>query len=114
MYNIAFLQDTHWDDKICLTAREEWNYKTMSAPFNTRAKGTSILLNRTFEFTLGAINIRQSGNYSFIELHLPSGLSTILGTMHSPNQYNLAMIQVITDIIEEYENPNVILVGDWH
>ena len=112
--DIIFLQDTHWDTEIGLLAKQEWDYKITFAPFNTRSRGTAILFNNTFKFSLGITKNDDSGNYTFIELVLPNTLCFILGSIYAPNQDCPNFISNLSNIITDYENPNIMLGGDWN
>ena len=113
-YDIIYLQDIHWDETTLILAKQEWDYKLVCAPFDTHSRGTAILFNNTFEFSLGIIKNDPNGNYTLVELYLPNKLSLILGSIYAPNQDTPNFIQNIKIIIEEFENPNILLGGDWN
>ena len=113
-YDVILLQDTHWDINISNQALEEWDYELVAAPFNTRSRSTAILINNTFEFTLGNRKNDINDNYSLVEISLPTGLDLLIGSIYAPNQDNPVFIRNLADLLEEYENPNILLVGDWN
>ena len=108
------LQDTHWDENISTQAIEEWDYKIISAPYDIRSRGTAILINNTFKFTVGNLKNDPNGNYSFVEISLPTGLELVIGSIYAPNQDNPHFIRNFNALIEDYENPNILLGGDWN
>ena len=76
-YDIALLQDVHWDSLTLDNARDEWGYKIIGAPYNTQSRGTAILLRNSFEFTIGDTLNDVQGNYSLAEIHLHTNFSFI-------------------------------------
>ena len=113
-FDIILLQDTHWDADTLKIAREIWDYEMISTTFDTRSRGAAIIFNNSFEFELGDSIIDPSGNYVFTELSLPSKISIILGSIYAPNQDEPVFITNLIEKIERYENPNIILGGDWN
>ena len=49
-FDIILLQDTHWSPTTILRVREEWEFKCINSTFSTHSRGTSILINNTFEY----------------------------------------------------------------
>ena len=93
---------------------DEWDGQYISSPHDTRSRGTAILLNNTFEFTLGTNIKSNTGNYCITELILPTKLSIVLATVYAPNQDDPDFIAEIISKIESFENPNIIIGGDWN
>ena len=111
--DIVLLQDTHWDPNIVSLVREEWNFTFLSTEYDTRSRGTAILFNNTFEFTLGQNHIDAHGNFCLTEVHLPEKLSIVLGSIYAPNQDSPQFITDLEATLKQYDNPNIILGGDW-
>ena len=112
--DIILLQDTHWDAQSAQKVNEEWGYEMCCLPFDTRSRGTAILLNNTFEFTIGITKTDPLGNYSLIELILPEKFTLVLGSIYAPNQDSPEFIQNLGSLLEEFENPNILVGGDWN
>ena len=112
--DIVLLQDTHWDPKIVSLVREEWNFTFLSTEYDTRSRGTAVLFNNTFEFTLGQNHIDAHGNFCLTEIHLPEKLSIVLGSIFASNQDSPQFITDLEAILKQYDNPNIILGGDWN
>ena len=75
---------------------------------------TAILFNNTFEFTLGECINDEGGNFSLTEIHLHTGLSLVLGSVYTPNQDKQDFIISLIEAIQNFENPNILLAGDWN
>ena len=112
--DIALLQDTHWDNNILAQAIEEWDFTIISTSYDTRARGTAILFRNSFEFSIGTKHIDPHGNYCISEISLSNGLNLVIGSIYCPNQDNPNFITNVDELIREFENPNVILGGDWN
>ena len=67
-----------------------------------------------FEFNLGAKHIDPLGNYCISEVNMIDSLSIAIGSIYCPNQDNPNFIPKLDELIQEFENPNVILGGDWN
>ena len=113
-YDVIFLQDVHWDKSTLDTVKEEWGYISIVSPYTTQARGTAILIDNTFEFSLGEKRISEIGNYSLVELNLPTGLSIVLGSIYGPNQDTQEFYKDLGKLIDNFENPSIILGGDWN
>ena len=101
-------------DNLTFTkAKEERGNKILCAPKNTYPSGTAILLNIRFEFTLYKTTTNDTGNYTITELQLHRGISLILGFIYCQNQDNPFFTNNIMEIIQSYENSNILLEGDW-
>ena len=113
-YDIALLQDIHWNQLTLNKAREEWGYNIVSAPLTTQSRGTAILLNNTFEFTMGDSYNDPLGNYSFVEIKLHTEFALVLGSIYAPNQDCPSFIKKLSETLQLFENPNLLIAGDWN
>ena len=113
-YDIGLLQDIHWYTKMLNNAMEEWEYKMICAPYTTNSRGTAILFDNSFEFTIGeSINDRM-GNFSITEIKLHTDFSLVLGSVYAPNQDSPEFIEYLTNSIQSFENFNILIAGDWN
>ena len=71
-------------------------------------------LNNSFEFSLGNSTLDNSGNYAFTEITLHNDLSIVIGSIYGSNQDNPQFINNLAEIINSYNNPNILLGGDWN
>ena len=113
-FDISLLQDIHWDKRTLENATEEWGYKIICAPLNTQSRGTAILLRNSFEFNIGDTINDPFGNYSLVELHLHNDFLLIIGSIYAPNQDRPDFITTLSENIESFENPNILIAGDWN
>ena len=113
-YDIVLLQDVHWDKVIQDKIKEEWGYISIISPYTTQARGTAILFDNTFEFSLGEQITSDIGNYTLVEMNLPTGMSIVLGSIYGPNQDTPEFYKDLGKLIEKFENPSIILGGDWN
>ena len=110
--DIILLQDTHWDSSVTCLVREEWNFTFLSTEYSTRSRGTAILFNNSFEFTIGQKHLDDQGNFCITEVHLPDKLSIVIGSIYAPNQDTPEFITELGTILKQYDN--IILGGDWN
>ena len=112
--DIILLQDVHWDQETLIMAKNELGCKIFSSTFTTQSRGTAILINNTFEFTIGEIKKDQGGNYTLVEIKLLNDITIVLGAIYGPNQDNPDFYNGLNDEIRNFGNPNIILGGDWN
>ena len=99
--NIALLQDTYWTPQLNNYITSEWGE-------------VAILFNNTFEFEVKSTKIDINGNYLFLEVELSGILTVILGSIYGPNNDNPDFYHGLDALLKEFENPNVIMGGDWN
>ena len=112
--DIALLQDTHWTPKLSNYITAEWGYRAYFASYKSNARGVAILLNNTFEFEVKETKADINGNYLFLEMELPGIITLIMGSIYGPNSDCPEFHQDIDKMLKEFENPNVIMAGDWN
>ena len=113
-YDLILLQDTHWTPETIIQVREEWDNKNINSTYTSKSRGCSILINNTFEYTLGKIVKDDLGNYVLVEILLPNETSIVIGSIYGPNIDNADFYHKLDEIISHFNNPNIILGGDWN
>ena len=113
-YNIILLQDTHWTPESLISVKQEWDRKMISSTRTSNSKGTSILINNSFEYSLGKIVKDEKGNYVIIELMLPNDNNIIIGTVYGPNNDDEEFYTELDNVISSFNNPVIILGSDWN
>ena len=113
-YDLILLQDVHWDKRTLDLVIDEWGYKLVCSPFTTNSRGTAILFNNTFEFQLGTCKQDPNGNFTLAEITLHTDIAIVIRSIYGPNQDDPQFIQTLTEVIEEFDNPNILLGGDWN
>ena len=114
MFDIILLQDTHWSPETLLQVRNEWDNKILSTAFSSNSRGAAILLNNSFEFTIGKTVKDKLGNYVLTELMLPNETSIVFGSVYRPNTDNVDFYQKLDNKISEFDNPNIIIGDNWN
>ena len=108
------MQDIHWSADTSIKVKEEWGSNIIISPNTTQARGTAILINNIFECDLGGNIIDPGGNYSMIELILPTGLKIVLASIYGPNQDTPQFYKEISNHLASFENPTILIGGDWN
>ena len=95
-------------------AIEEWGFKIICSPFTTQSRGTAVLFNNSFEFEILGNICDNLGNFTLVEITLHNDLSIVLGSIYGPNQDNPVFITNLVGHLEDFNNPNILLGGDWN
>ena len=86
----------------------------ISSTLNSNSRGTSILINNTFEYSLGNIIKGEKGNYVIMEIMLPNANNIVIGTVYGPNTDNENFYAELDNAISSFNNPVIIFGGDWN
>ena len=68
--DILFLQETHWTEADYTHLKDDWNIELIISGTSTAAKGTAILLNKTFEYKLHDTITDINGRYTIIDIEI--------------------------------------------
>ena len=71
-------------------------------------------MDNTFEFEILKETIDVLGNYTLLEISLHNEFSFVIGSIYGPNQDNPTFITDLSKLIEDFNNPNILLGGDWN
>ena len=112
--DILFLQDTHWTPELDNYIISEWGYKAYLATYKSNSRGVAIFINNTFECEISKISRDIYGNYLLLEIILLGIVTIVIGLIFGPNTDSPTFYQNLFKELEEFENPNTILVGDWN
>ena len=113
-FDIVLLQDTHWSPNTILRVREEWEFKCIHSTFSTKSRGSSILINNTFEYTIGQLKVDPGGNYVLVEIKLANNFAFLIGSVYGPNEDSPNFYHNLDSTINAFGNPNIIIAGDWN
>ena len=108
------LQDTHWSPELNNYIASEWGFRAFFSYYKTNSRGVAILLNNTFEFEITNQINDINGNFLILELNLPGILSIIIGNVYGPNSDSPNFYTKLNNILNDLENPNMIIAGDWN
>ena len=112
--NIICLQETHITGRDINVIKKEWNVKYLISGTQRNAKGVMIILDDNFEYKIHKVNIDSDGRYIFCEIEIPEVASFLLVNIYAPNENKAEFFTNLFNIIETWDNNNLILVGDWN
>ena len=112
--DIAMLQDTHWSPELNNYISSEWGFRAFFSSYKSNSRGVAILLDNTFEFEITNQINDINGNFLILELTLPGILSLIIGNVYGPNSDSPNFYTKLNNILNDLENPNMIIAGDWN
>ena len=113
-YDTILLQDTHLTSETTMQVKEEWACKHVSSTYKSNSRGTSILFTDTLDFSIGRISKDNNGNYVILEIFIPDNVSIVIGSINGPNEDNPEFYHNILKTLSDYENPNILIGGDWN
>ena len=112
-FSIYCLQDTHFEKKIESYVTSEWGYKAYFSSYKSNSRGVAVLFNNNFEFKVSKVERDSNGNYLIISFTAMEQ-ELLLICIYGPNTDSPLFYTQLTDKIKQYNNPNIIAVGDWN
>ena len=112
-FSIYCLQDTHFDKKMEPYVTAEWGYKAYFSSYRTNSRGVAVFFNNNFEFKIKKIERDPNGNY-IILLISSMDQDFLLINIYGPNKDSPVFYEQLTNKIKQYNNKNIIAVGDWN
>ena len=112
-YSIFFLQDTHFDAKLEPQIRAEWGYEAIFASHTTQSRGVAILFNNNFDFKILEVIKDPQGNYLIVRIKTFDQELTLVN-IYGPNDDSPQFYHKIQDTLNNLQNHNLILGGDWN
>ena len=112
-FSIYCLQDTHFDRKMEKYIQSEWGYKAYFASYKTNSRGVAVLFNNNFEFKIRSVKKDQNGNYIIISFSAMEK-DLLLVNVYGPNRDSPQFYSDLLQTIKQYNNHNIIAVGDWN
>jgi exonuclease III len=115
--NIYCLQDVHFTFEQIQRIKQEWGFNHCYINhFKSNARGTAILFNNTFNFSVDPNTIEydeENGNYTALSVKIEEQKYTIV-SLYGPNNDTTKTYDHIQTIIDKLQNKQVILCGDWN
>lgn len=111
--SIFCLQDTHSVQGVERMWEAEWGYKVFFSSFRSDSRGSAILLKNNFEFKIHKTVADPEGNYIVIDISCFDTRIT-MASIYGPNKDNPAFYKKLKEIVEEFQNPSIIMCGDWN
>lgn len=112
-YNIICLQDTHINTNLEAFIKAEWGYEAFFSSYTTNSRGVMILINNNFEQKVNRVKIDKNGNYIILDITIEDQKITLVN-LYGPNNDNPQFYENLKHKINEFENEQVIMCGDWN
>jgi exonuclease III len=112
-HSIYCLQDVHFSKDQLTQIRSEWGLDCVFNSFSSNSRGVAILFSDTFEYTLHRVKKCDAGNSLAVDIEI-GGFRITLINIYAPNEDNPDFHKMVSDIIDEYENPFTIICGDFN
>ena len=108
------LQDTHftYDDEANI--RDQWgNSNCIFSNYRSNARGVVILFGNTLDYKIHRKIIDCDGNYIFLDLTVHNKKFTIVN-LYGPNNDSPNFFQHISNCIDDIDNDETIICGDFN
>ena len=93
--------------------KNDWNATHIISGGETNA-GTMIILEKNFEYQLHDKITSDDGRYVILDLEIPEVARFILVNLYAPNNDSPIFFEDLFNKIENMNNKNIIMVGDWN
>ena len=113
-FSIYLLQDTHFTLDDYNQVRSFWGGDVYISPGQSNARGTAILFNNNFEYTILNEHKDEEGNFLILEINIFKKYDILLINLYGPNNDNPNFFQSISDIISNFHGEFVIMAGDFN
>ena len=111
--SIYCLQDTHFSTKLETYVKAEWGYDCFFASYSSNSRGVAVMFMNNFEFKINDVKRDRNGNFIFISFSMKD-TEILLVNVYGPNRDTPAFYEELTEMVKEYQNHNIIIVGDWN
>ena len=112
-HSIYCIQDFHCTDSNKKLIEAEWGYTCIFSAYRSDSRGTAIMFNNNFEFTIHKSSSDPEGNFTAIDVELNKRRYTII-TLYGPNTDKPDFYEGIKNVITGYENSSIIICGNWN
>ena len=110
--SIAFLQETHLTEVEHQKLKRDWVGKVIAAPFNSKARGVAILINKNLQINIQKVLIDPAGRYVIINCQVFSELWTFMN-IYAPNENDVKFIQeTFLNLADAHDK--VLIGGDFN
>ena len=109
-----FIQETHWTMTDYTKIREDWNIEIFIAGNSSSARGTAILLNKTFEYKINNPIVDAIGRYVILDIDIALLGRITLVSIYAPNEQIEHFIDELFEKINTLNNVFHIIGGDWN
>ena len=109
-FNIYFLQDTHFVEKMEPYIRAEWGFECIFNSNSSQSRGVAILFNNNFEYKINDIDRDKMGNLLTVDVTIDNTYITLVN-VYGPNQDSPEFYKYLK---ENCQNKKCIMGGDWN
>jgi len=112
-HNIYCLQDTHFTDKLEPYIKAQWGYTCIFNSYTSNSRGVAIMLNNNFDLKINRTKSDNLGNYLAVDMTIDNTKKKYI-YIYGPNEDNPTFFENILKIIDEFENEQYIICGDFN
>ncbi len=112
-YSIYCLQDTHFIAQDEPKIRNEWGGECVFNSYTSNQRGVAILFSKDLEFKIIRTVRDDNGNMLCLEIEIEGKKITLI-TIYGPNVDTPQFFSKVSDIISNFDNQLVVLVGDYN
>jgi len=111
--NIAFLQETHLKNRDHTLLRKNWVGQVFHSSFNSKSRGTAIIISKDVPFILDDIVPDMNGRYIIVTGKLYN-IPVVLANIYAPNHDDEQFISSFLATLPKLETHKLILGGDFN
>lgn len=111
--DIIFLQETHCMIQDEPLWRSQWGGHVVNSFGESNARGVALLINKKTNCKIVRYKTDINGRFVIVELKIEDQVLVLAG-VYAPNVDQPSFFQSVLREMEEFQNPNAILVGDFN
>ena len=112
-YNVCCIQDTHFTPVMETEISRAWGGKCFFSYHTSNSRGVAILFKDSLPVTINQSRTDKNGNLIALDLKLYEYEITLV-SLYGPNTDSPEFYIDLQRIIIDFENPHVIICGDWN
>ena len=114
MHKLFFLQETHLKSESEHMVRAMWGFECIVNGVSSNSKGVGIFFNNNFSYKIKNVIKGSEGNYIIIDIEMLGKQYTLANIYGPSNQDSPSFFENILSKIENMNNENIIIGGDWN
>ena len=113
-YDIYCLQDTHLTDENRADIINQWgNSKSIFSNFKSNSRGVAILFNKDIDLKIHKKIVDDNGNFIIVNMSIYNQQLTLVN-LYGPNSDNPNFFKLISNQIDDNDNTDIIICGDYN
>lgn len=113
-YDIYCLQDTHFIDVNKADIINQWgNSKSIFSNFKSNSRGVAILFNKDIDIKIHKEIVDVNGNFIIVNMTIYNQQLTLVN-LYGPNSDNPNFFKQISTHIDDIDNTDIIICGDYN